>query len=79
MVVALGIWYAFHIMINASIRERLPSDVWIAALAIVTWALPTATSARYLSKDQKTPRSAGSIISRGGGTVSDASPPRNPD
>jgi hypothetical protein len=66
MVVALGIWYAFHIMINASIRERLPSDIWIAALAIVTWALPAATSARCLSKDQKTPRSAGSIISRGG-------------
>jgi len=66
MVVALGVWYAFHIMINASIRHRLPSDIWIAALAIVTWALPAATSARCLFKDQKTPRSAGSIISRGG-------------
>ena len=51
MVVALGVWYAFHIMINASIRERLPSDIWIAALAIVTWAPPAATSARCLSKD----------------------------
>ena len=32
MVVALGVWYAFHIMVNASIRNRLPSDIWIAAL-----------------------------------------------
>ena len=67
MVVALGMWYAFHIMINASIRERLPSDIWITALAIVTWALQAATSARCLFKDQKTPRSARSIISRGEG------------
>jgi len=45
LVAALGIWFAFHIMINASIRNRLPSDVWVAALAIVTWIRPAAKSA----------------------------------
>jgi hypothetical protein len=40
LVAALGVWYAFHLMVNASIRNRLPSDVWVAALAIVTWSRP---------------------------------------
>lgn len=33
----LILWYVFHVLINASIRLRLPSDVWCAALAISMW------------------------------------------
>jgi hypothetical protein len=44
MVVAVAIWYAFHILVNASIRNRLPSDVWIAALALATWCPAMARS-----------------------------------
>ena len=28
------LWYAFHIFMHASIRQRLPSDLWVAALAL---------------------------------------------
>jgi hypothetical protein len=47
LVAALVVWYGFHIMVNASIRNRLPSDVWVAALAMVIWTRPTATSNRH--------------------------------
>jgi len=37
LLAALAVWYLFHIAINASVRNRLPSDVWCAALALSLW------------------------------------------
>ena len=58
MVVALGFWYAFHIMVNASIRQRLPSDIWIAALAIATWTRPAALWNHCVATANHPPRSS---------------------
>jgi len=38
VLMALGLWYAFHIFLHASVRQRLPSDVWVAALALSAWS-----------------------------------------
>jgi hypothetical protein len=38
VLLALGLWYAFHILLHASVRQRLPSDVWVAALALSAWS-----------------------------------------
>jgi hypothetical protein len=54
MVVAVGVWYAFHIVINVSIRNRLPSDIWVAALAIATWSSVAVKSARVVSEARST-------------------------
>ncbi len=40
LLLTLGFWYVFHILINASIRNRLPSDVFCAALALSFWVRP---------------------------------------
>jgi hypothetical protein len=37
MLGALLVWYLFHFGVNASIRNRLPSDTWCAALALSLW------------------------------------------
>ncbi len=37
LLVAVLIWYLFHVLVNASIRNRLPSDVWVATLAVALW------------------------------------------
>jgi len=37
LLLSVLLWYAFHIAIHASIRLRLPSDVWCAALAVSLW------------------------------------------
>jgi hypothetical protein len=37
LLVAILVWYVFHFAINASIRNRLPSDPWCAALALSLW------------------------------------------
>ena len=34
LLTAILIWYLFHILLHGSIRQRLPSDLWVAALAI---------------------------------------------
>jgi hypothetical protein len=40
LLLSLGLWYLLHVLINASIRNRLPSDVWCAALAVSLWVQP---------------------------------------
>jgi hypothetical protein len=41
LVTTLCVWYAFHIAVNASIRNRLPTDAFVFALALWVWARPT--------------------------------------
>ncbi len=70
MVVALGVWYTFHIMVNASIRNRLPSDIWIAALAIVTWTRPAALWDYCRAAAHHPPRSSPSTSTARSGSTS---------
>jgi hypothetical protein len=37
LLVAVLLWYLFHCATVASVRFRLPSDVWVAALAFSLW------------------------------------------
>jgi hypothetical protein len=37
LLTALLVWYLFHFAVNASVRNRLPSDTWCAALALSLW------------------------------------------
>lgn len=43
---AIALWYAAHVLVHASIRQRLPSDPWVAALALalVSWSPRRAAS-----------------------------------
>src|SRR5262249_23224396 len=34
LLLAVTLWYLFHALINASIRNRIPSDPWVALLAL---------------------------------------------
>lgn len=34
LALTIAFWYGFHTVMHASIRQRLPSDLWVAALAI---------------------------------------------
>ncbi len=38
LVVAVALWYGFHVLLHASVRQRLPSDAVVAALALTLWA-----------------------------------------
>ncbi len=40
LVATLVVWYGFHIALNASIRNRLPSDAFVFALALWAWMKP---------------------------------------
>jgi hypothetical protein len=39
LLVTLLLWYAFHVLVHASMRNRLPSDVLCAALALSLWTV----------------------------------------
>jgi len=38
LLLSVVFWYAFHIAFHASVRQRIPSDPWIAALALAVWS-----------------------------------------
>src|SRR5205807_5599995 len=37
LLTTLSVWILFHVLVNASIRNRLPADFYCAALAISLW------------------------------------------
>jgi len=37
LLISILLWYTFHILMHASIRQRLPSDLWVAMLAVSLW------------------------------------------
>ena len=37
LLVAIVVWYAFHVAVHASIRQRIPSDILLAALSLLVW------------------------------------------
>jgi hypothetical protein len=45
LLLTLLIWYAFHIFVHASVRQRVPSDVLAALLALVVWFAPKSQTA----------------------------------
>ncbi len=38
VLLSLLLWYAFHILVHASVRQRLPSDLWVSAFALSIWS-----------------------------------------
>lgn len=39
LLIVLALWYVSHFLLNASVRNRLPSDPLLAALALALWLL----------------------------------------